>query len=298
MEKTISEGGIRRILTPDGKMFVEGAKWKLIPSDLYHRFLSLNWPCFFLVYSGAFLSINVVFAVAYAVLPGNQFDGMRPESGVAWVLECFFFSVQTFATIGYGHVAPVGIFANLLVTLEAFLGLSSAAIMTGLVFARFARPQARVLFSKNALISSDDGRPCLVFRLANERLNQVVDAHINVAIVLTQTRADGTEFRRLFDMALRRDRSPVFVNTWSVFHYIDDKSVFAGHTPETLMKLRPQIIVSFTGIDETLSQTVHSRNLYLSDSILWNRRFVDILQFRADGHTVLNLKHFHDTLPL
>jgi inward rectifier potassium channel len=263
--------------------------------DLYHFLISLTWPRFLLLLSAGFFLTNLAFGTAYYLLPLSEFDGLAQGGSVPLFFQSFFFSVQTFATIGYGKVSPVGMFSNLIVTFEAFVGLVSVAVGTGLVFARFARPRARVLFSRNILFTKHDGQQCLMFRISNERRNQIVDASVGISFILNGVTQEGESFRKIHDLLLRRKRSPVFALTWSVFHDITESSPLFGMHHKEMEKRSAMFAVSLSGIDETLSQTIHARHTYCPEAFVWNRKFVDILFPGDNGDAIIDIGKFHDT---
>ncbi len=261
-------------------------------SDFYHTLMQASWPVTFGFILAALVVVNVLYALVYMVL-GNGVEGVRAGN----FEDCFFFSVQTLATIGYGKMVPVTRAAHLVVTLEAFTGVIVTAVTTGILFAKFSRPTARVLFSKVAVITSYDGKPTLMFRIANERANRIVQASVRVSILRFITTSEGHQLRRLVDLKLHRSDSAMFAITWSVFHTIDEASPLFGATPESLAKERFALVVTLVGLDETLAQTVHARNSWDHEQILFDRRFVDVLSENEDGSRTMDLTKFHDTVP-
>ncbi len=260
--------------------------------DLYHLLLTASWRRLAVLTFGLYLGTNLLFAVAYANLPGG-IENARPGS----LVDAFFFSVQTMATIGYGKLVPHTIAANALVTVEALLGLLGLAFVTGLLFAKFSRPTARVLFSQRAVIGQRDGKLTFMFRIANERGNQIVDAQLRVGYAVAETTLEGDTLRRFYDIPLLRDRNAIFVLSWTAVHVIDATSPLYAQTPETLKQKAVEIIVSITGVDETFSQMVHARYSYTPDEIDWNARYVDIISVGQDGERLIDYGKFHQTEP-
>ncbi|MBD2772996.1 ion channel [Iningainema tapete] len=261
--------------------------------DLYHLLLTLSWPKFLaLVCSGYFIT-NALFALAY-IAAGDGIANARPGN----FLDAFFFSVQTMATIGYGAMYPKTAYANALVTAEALLGLLGVAMATGLMFARFSIPRARVLFSRVAVITPYNGMPTLMFRVGNERENWILEAQLNVTLVRSEITLEKEAMRRFFDLQLVRKHSPLFALTWTVMHTIDESSPLYGLTPEMMLEDNMEIVVTFTGLDETVSQTIHARHSYISEEIFLNMRFVDILSRTKDGRRCIDFSRFHDIMPL
>jgi inward rectifier potassium channel len=257
--------------------------------DLYHLLLVLSWPQFLLAIFGLYIVSNILFAFLY-LAGGDCIANARPGS----FPDAFFFSVQTMATIGYGGMSPQTSYANAIVTIEALIGLLGVAMVTGLAFARFSLPSARLLFSKVAVIAPHNGIPTLMFRTANQRRNFVLEAEIRVTLVRNETTTEGQFMRRFYDLELVRSRTPIFALSWMVMHPITEKSLLYGVTPDSLVADEMEIIVTLTGIDETVSQTIHSRYSYTSQEILWNAHFVDIISKQTDGRRVIDYTRFHD----
>jgi inward rectifier potassium channel len=257
--------------------------------DLYHRLLTSSWPALLLMIVGLFVVTNSLFALGYLL------DGGVAHARPGSFADAFFFSVQTMATIGYGTMAPDSTLANLLVCVEAFSGLLALAIVTGLVFSRFSRPTARVRFSRVAVISRRDGVPSLMFRMANERANRIVEAQAHVVLARQETTAEGESVRRFHDLALARGRNALFSLSWTVIHPITAQSPLFSETPESLNAARAQIVASLTGLDESFLQTVHARYVWDAEEIAWNARFVDILQETPDG-VMIDYSRFDDVV--
>jgi len=261
--------------------------------DLYARFLTLSPLAFLAVFAGAYLLINVLFALLYLADPGGI-----GNARLGSFADAFFFSVQTMATIGYGNMFPKSVFANLVVTVETIVGLLTFAVTTGLIFARFSRPSARVLFSDIAVIHPFEGTPALMFRMANARRNVILQAEVRVTLLRREVTAEGVEIQRQRDLKLVRQQSSFFGLTWTVIHQIDKTSPLHGTTPEALRAAETVVAVLLAGTDETLNQTVHARFAYSADKILWNHRLVDVITRAPDGRRIIDLTHFHDAHPI
>ena len=262
--------------------------------DLYHLLLEISWPKFFGLISLMYFAINILFAFAYLV-EGYGIENAEPGS----FGDAFFFSVQTMATIGYGAMYPRTPYTHFLVAIEVLIGLLAVAMATSLMFARFSRPTARVLFSRIAVICPYNGVPTLMFRVANQRRNWIVEAQLRVSILLpAEVTPEGHSIRRLCDLKLVRSENPLLSLTWVVMHTINPDSPLYGETADSLSSWDSQIIVTMTGLDETVSQTIHTRHVYKAEDILWNARFVDVLSIAPDGRNYIDYSHFHDALPL
>jgi inward rectifier potassium channel len=261
-------------------------------SDVYHVLLTSRWWQLLLMLACAYVAANALFALAYLAL-GDAIEHARPGS----FADAFFFSVQTMATVGYGNFWPRTPAANVLATVEMIAGGMGLALMTGLVFSKFARPTARVLFSEVAVVRTWEGVPSLVFRMANARSSQIVEAHISVMLLRTERTREGDEARRIHDLRLLRSHSALFALTWSAIHPIDAGSPLAGQDPASLAASDAVVVVSFSGWDENLASTVHARHTYPADRILFGRRLVDVLGTGPGGERVIDYTRFHETEP-
>jgi len=261
--------------------------------DLYHRILTVGWLTFLAVSLAFYLLINTLFALLYLLQPGSINNA--PAGGF---IDAFFFSVETIATIGYGVMSPATIYANLVMTVESATGLLLVALTTGLVFARFSRPTARVLFSRVAVVGPHNGKRTLTVRIANQRQNQMLAAQVSMTLVRDERTSEGELRRRFYDLKLLRDSSPVFALSFSVMHEIEEDSPLRGGGPEVLAEFNAELLVTASGIDETLVQRVNARTSYLPSEILWDHRFVDIMGWTEDGRRAIDYSRFHDTVSL
>jgi len=258
--------------------------------DFYHQLMTSSWPRLLLEVIAAFIVVNGLFAVGYLIVGG--IDHAHPGS----FDDAFFFSVQTMATIGYGTMAPASLLANLLTSAEALTGLLALAVVTGLVFSKFSRPTARVRFTRNAVISVRDGVPSLMFRMANVRANEIVDAQVHVVLARQENTLEGEQVRRFYDLDLTRYRNAIFDYTWTAVHPIDLKSPLYGATAESLSAAEGFIVVSLTGIDETFSQTVYARYYYDAEDIIWGSRLADITKRTPEGEVLLDFTRYDEVV--
>lgn len=208
-------------------------------------------------------AINALFALLYMV-GGDCIAKARSGS----FLDAFFFSVETLASIGYGFMYPKTDYANAIVTIEAMVSLVGIAVLTGLAFARFSRPTARVMFSCVAVVAPQDGVPALFFRTANQRRNQILEAQLRVYLMRDEVRTDGQFIRRIHDLPLQRDQSPGFMLSWLATHLIDGSSPLYGITPELLVEANATIVVALSGVDETVAQVVRARHTYAASDVI------------------------------
>ena len=262
--------------------------WK---GDIYATLLNAGWHWMLGMLCVVYLLINLVFAGAYYLDTGGIHNA-HPDS----FLDVFFFSVQTLATIGYGGMSPNGIIANLLVTIEAMVGFAYYGLVTGLMFAKFSRPTARILFSDMAVITTHNGHPHFMVRLANERHNGVVSAQAKLSLMRDEVTSEGQRMRRIHDLSLVRSEIPVLRLTWTIMHRIDETSPLYGATSEQLRSNQSEIIVSLMGLDETFSQTIHARHSYVADEIACNAHFEDVLTRHPNNTIEVRYDKFHTVI--
>ena len=282
--RVIPRDGPRRVITRGQR--------RDLGRDLYANLISTSWPKLALLVVAIYLAVNTAFALTYLAL-GDSIAHARPGS----FQDAFFFSVQTMATIGFGRLYPVGIAANIVVTVEALVGFSFLATSAGLFFAKFSRPTARVLFSRVAVIGPFDGAPHFMFRVANERGNGIVDVGMQAMILHTERQPDGSRRRLFRELKLVMPRVPFLQLNWTGMHLIDEQSPLWGETRESLAESEAEIIVMLTGLEESFSQSVHARYSYIAEEIHFGMAFEDILMLRDDNQLEVSYDRFHDVKP-
>jgi inward rectifier potassium channel len=277
----VSRESHQRLLNRDGTFNVERRGLGFLNTlSLYHVLLTMPWLQFFLLGIGGYLLANAIFAFAYLACGRNSLITTAPGMEQHPFLRAFFFSVETISTIGYGNVVPVGIAANVVVTIEALAGLMGFAIATGLLFARFSRPTANVVFSSHAVIAPYQSINALEFRVANARSNELIEVTAKV-IISRFEQVDGVHTRRYYPLTLERDGVVFLPLTWTVVHPIDEQSPLHGETPESLRKANAEVLVLLKAFDETFSTIVQTRTSYTSDDVVWGARFANA--FMADA---------------
>ncbi|AFY77824.1 Inward rectifier potassium channel [Pleurocapsa sp. PCC 7327] len=285
---------VAKIQIQDGRFqIVSLGAWYSYWRDPYHMMLTISWWGFIAIVAIAYIALNALFALLY-LAGGDCLEGARPGS----FEDTFFFSVHTLASIGYGVIAPKTTYANIIVTLSAITSLLTIAVVTGLAFARFSLPTARVLFSRVAVIAPYDGVPTLMFRAANQRRNLILEAQLQVYLMRDEISSEGQFMRRIYDLKLLRHQSPSFALTWAAMHPIDENSPLYGATPDSLFDNQTTLVISLSGIDETVAQAIHARHIYAAQDILWNNRFVDVLRDSPNGDRYIDYNHFHDIVPI
>ena len=259
-----------------------------------HLMLAVPWPIFFGLIAATYLLLNLMFSLLYRIDP----HGIAGVAGATTSFsEAFFFSVQTLGSIGYGALHPASLFTNLVVTAESLVGLIVIALMTGMAFSRFSRSTARILFSEAVTVHDYNGVPTLMFRVANERRKSILEARIEAYLAIDERTIEGHRMRRLHPLKLNRDRSPLFLLTWTVMHPIDEHSPLHGHTSGDLAASGAEIVVSFSGIDETLERPIHAHHSYPIAQVLFGQGFVDMMQDESGEGQSFDFTNFNCTYP-
>jgi inward rectifier potassium channel len=277
----VSRESHQRLLNRDGSFNVERRGLGFRASlNLYHLLLTMPWGRFFLLGIVCYLLANAIFACAYLVCGPGALAATGPGMEQHPFLRAFFFSVETISTIGYGNIVPVGLAANTVVTMEAITGLMGIAIATGLLFARFSRPMANVIFSSHAVVAPYQDISALEFRVANARSNELIEVSAKV-IVSRFEHVDGLRTRRYYPLTLERDGVVFLPLTWTVVHPIDEKSPLHGETVESMRKAGTEILVLLKAFDETFSSIVQTRTSYVADDVVWGARFANAFMAEA-----------------
>ncbi|MBP0588739.1 Inward rectifier potassium channel [Paraburkholderia sp. LEh10] len=260
--------------------------------DLYHRALTITWPVFFISLAILFLLLNSIFASLYE-LGGASIANQNPKGFAG----AFFFSVETLATVGYGDMHPQTFYAHFVATLEIFVGMSGIALATGLIFARFSRPRAKIMFSRYAIVRPIDGRTTLMVRTANARQNVIVEARARLRLMRVERSSEGYVLRKIYDLALVRDQQPMFFLGWNLMHVIDEASPLYGQTQESLAEHDASLLITIEGSDENTTQTMQARYSWPSEDIRWQHRFVDLIR-EENGVSHIDYSHFDEVVPL
>ena len=266
----------QRFLNVDGSFNVQRTGLSFFTSiNAYHTLLSMSWAKFLGLLLLLYFLSNVLFGVLYSTLGAEALVDTSSTPTDTLFIRGFFFSVQTFATIGYGTIHPVGIVPNLLVTVESYYSLIANALITGVVFARFARPVAKVVFSDVAVVAPYRDITGLMFRIVNGRNNQLIEIQAKVLFARFVTE-DGRRVRRFDILELERRSVVFFPLTWTVVHPIDERSPLYRLTESDLHAGDAEILILLAATDETFAQTVHARSSYKPEQIVFGHKFVSI----------------------
>jgi inward rectifier potassium channel len=265
--------------------------------DAFHALLTMSWKTFFGLSFAFFLGINALFAIGFALCGPDALLGV-PEQGFPDRLPgAFFFSVETFTTVGYGNIAPQNLAADVLMTVDAFVGLLATALVTGLFFARFSRPVAAIAFSSRAVIAPYRGGNALMFRMVNQRRSELSSLEARVVLALAEERA-GIRARRFHNLRLERPTVAFFPLAWTVVHPIDDESPLRDLGGEELEDREAELLVLITAIDDKLSQTTQARTSYSADEIVCNARFADMFEATGGGPLAIDVGRLDEIEPL
>lgn len=258
--------------------------------DVYHRLLRMPWLRFFRWTVLIYFSINIAFALLYSVFPGCIANIAAHD-----YFSYFAFSVQTFSTVGYGYFYPITIWAHMLVTLETATGLFTTALLTGLVFAKFARPGARIAFSESIVKTTYNGQSVLTLRLGNMRTNQVYEGQARMTLLRDEVSQEGEKLRRLTDLKLVRDSTPLFALSWTLYHAVDETSPFYGMSIDDIRAKNWDVFITFIGIDQDTNQTVVSHSTYSAEKhIVEAKKFADMIVQHPDGLRVIDFARLND----
>jgi inward rectifier potassium channel len=260
--------------------------------DAFHNSMKVSWPVFFGGFLLYFLTMNTIFAVLYW-LGGDCIANARPGSFV----DLFFFSIETLATVGYGDMHPQNIYGHSIATLEIFVGMSTLAVFTGLIFARFSRPRARVIFADVMAQAHHAGKPSLMARFANARRSSVNEARAEMWLLYNDATVEGANFRRYKPLALQQARNPIFAFTWTLFHVLDAKSPLFGLEPAELEAMDAYFIVIFDGLDDISGQNMNMRKGYSWRDIRFGEAFSDILVQHDDSQPQIDYRQLSVTRP-
>lgn len=284
-----STDGASRVINHDGTFNVRKVGAAFNASDIYQWLIGMRWWPFLALILSSYVLLVLVFAAIYLLIGVEHLNGVTPVGLPHDLWPAVFFSSQTFTTVGYGAIAPSGVATSLLASFEAFIGLLCSALFTGLLYGRFARPSAHFRFSEKAIIAPYEGGTALMFRMANERPNLVVNMHANVLLVLLEDNGNGGRVRQYYELNLETDRIHFFPLNWTVVHPIDEKSPLSAMQPEEMARLQAEIMIQVRGYDETFAQEVSARFSYRWSEFDWGVKFKQAYHVDEDGGVVFDL---------
>jgi inward rectifier potassium channel len=279
------ENQSKRIINKDGTF---NMRRKGIPFreyfNFYHYLVSVSWPKFLLIIFFGYIILNLVFAGIYYAIGVEHLLGIIGQTPFEKFSEAFFFSAQSFTTVGYGRISPEGFITSTLASFEALIGLLALALATGLFYGRFSRPVAKILSSKNALIAPFKDITGFMFRVANKQKSQMVEVEVRVMYSIMEE-----DVRKFYSLILEYHKIVFFPSIWTVNHPIDEDSPLFGKSKDDLLEGKAEFLVLIKGFDDTFSTNVHSRLSYTADELIWNAKFTNIFGIDDDGNGTVSL---------
>jgi inward rectifier potassium channel len=266
-------------------------------ANSYHTLITMSWTKFWLVVLSSYLIVNIIFAFIYTSIGPHSLEGTSGNTRFDHFMDAFFFSAQTMSTVGYGHISPRGMTTNSVAALESMMGLLAFALATGLLYGRFSRPSAQIIYSKNILVAPymDTGRG-VMFRLANLRRNMLIDLEVEIIFSYNET-VDGKTVRRFYPLEVERRKVSVLTLNWTIVHPLDENSPLIDMTKDDLIKSEAGFAILLRAFDDTFSQTVHSRTQYQAHEIIWGAKFKPVFDRDETGRIVLDISKISDHMP-
>lgn len=266
----------------------------------YQDMVEMSWNRFFRLFITYFILVNALFALIITAIGVECLSGMKHGNWLESFGEAFFFSIQTFTTVGYGSISPSCVSTNLVASVIALIGLMSAALATGVLFARFSKPKSQLIFSTNAIITPYRDGTSFQFRIANGRNSRLINLDAKLTMSWVETRPDGSKQRRFSRLNLERDKVVMLPLNWNIVHPIDEESPLFGKTPEDVREMNVEMIVLIEAFDETYSQTIFANGSYCDEEFLWNVKWKPM--YHPDpggsGKTVLDMAAIDEVITI
>jgi inward rectifier potassium channel len=299
-DKTVTDTATRRpprrpraqLRDAAGRRIIAEGLERNVWSDLYFNAMTVSWPRFVATLAVAFVALNFVFAAVYYL--GEAPIANAREGSLA---DLFFFSVETTSTVGYGDMHPQTIYGHVVATAENFTGLLLLAVMTGLVFARFSRPRARIIFAKYPVVTKHNGMTTLIFRMANARSNFITEATAKLWVLRPTVTEEGKRLIGFEQMRLLRSENPTFALSWTLFHPLDEQSPLIGQDEDTLAASQMNFVVSVVGFDEASGQVVRARDVFAAQDVRFGHEYVDFVWIDEQGMRHIDYAKIEATRP-
>jgi inward rectifier potassium channel len=292
MKKKLKKRRHNRVSVQAGQVeFVKVNVGAWQPRDVYQWLLALRWPQFAALVATVYIALNLLFATLYSL----DRESIAGSTGGSWFFDCFFFSVQTLATVGYGHMYPQTLYGHVISTIEIMSGIFLLAVVTGLIFVRFSRPVARIAFSRCLVIAPLNGEPTLMVRVGNQHQHSIVDTEFRVMFMRDEPLVEGGDFRYFYTLKLHFDKLIIFPAALTLRHVIDKNSPLYGATLESLQESRALFAVSVSGIDPVIAAPVQAQQDYSWRDVRFGERFVEIYTQSGKGQLTVDYGRLHDT---
>jgi inward rectifier potassium channel len=291
-------GPLLRAINKDGSFNIRRRGLHNLAGSLYTHLVNMSWPRFLGLVALAYLVVNIIFASLYTILGPGSLRAAERDMGLGTFGQAFFFSVHTVTTVGYGDLYPLGLAANIVAAVEAAMGLMGFALATGLLFARFSRPNAQFIFSDRMVVAPYGEGHSLQFRIANRRSNVLTDVQADMMLMTVEQDAAGKLRRNFAELKLERKKIFFLALTWTVVHPMDESSPLSGKSAADLERLQAEVLILVRGYDDSFTQVVNTRYSYRWEEIEWSARFATAFEVATEGHLVLDLDRISATSPI
>jgi inward rectifier potassium channel len=278
--KTLTDSG--RMMNPNGVFNVERERFGYWDNTYFHLMMMPGWQFFVLALSG-FILLNFAFSIIYCLIGIEHLHGTTPGNLMHQLTQAYFFSSQTLTTVGYGHISPDGLPANVIASFESFLGLLTFALISGLLYGRFSRPVARIAFSEKILVAPYRSGQGLMFRMVNAARSELIETEVQVILTVNQREENGNISRRFFALPLEIAKVSFFSLSWTIVHEINEKSPIYGFSHQDLIDAMAEFLILVKGTDEANQQMVHVRHSYTGEEMAWNARFLPVIGRNKKG---------------
>ena len=286
---------VRRIINADGSYNVVRKGTRTGIKDIFKYLVEISWGKFFLILFSSYILLNLVFTCIYLAFGFENIAGINPEEGPVF-FQAFFFSIQTFTTVGYGTLAPLGVGTQSVAAVEAFVGFLSFSLATGLLYGRFSRPQARMLFADHLVYSKYENGYSLKFKLTNHRDVVLQDVEAKVIAMFNEINEQGEFTRRYYQLPLTLPRVEIMALTWTLVHKIDEESPLWNKSQEDIIQQQPEFLVLVNGFDEVYSERTRARKSYIANDIIWNKNFETIFHSKPDGTVHMDVRDINKVI--
>ncbi len=277
-----------RLINRDGTFNVDKKGAGLRTFSIYYWVIYMSWFRFFLFVFLAYILLNLFFASIYYFMGADQISDNMSETNYGAFFHCFYFSTQTLTTVGFGRLNPVGHMASIVASFEALVGLLSFALATGILYGRFSKAKARILFSDNILVAPYRGIKGLKFRIVNLRRNHLIE--MQARVMYSYLEKEGEEIKRRYkQLDLELDYINMFPLPWTIVHPIDESSPLYSKGIIDFGREQAEFIVILKGYDDTFSQYVHQTFSYKNDEIVCDSEFEPMFDASSSGKTVVHL---------
>ncbi len=292
-----SELGFGRKVMTDGRMMNADGSFNVkretmgIWDNTYHQLIIMPWAMFFLLVFGCFVVLNAIFATIYCLIGIEHLGGVLPGNVFQNFANSYFFSSQTLTTVGYGHISPQGLVTSIIASIESFAGLLAFALISGLLYGRFSRPRAKIVFSEHMLVAPYGSGQAMMFRMGHASKSELIETEVQVLIAINQRDEAGSVSRNYYPMPLEINKISFFSLSWTLVHPLDERSPVFGFSEQDLAEANAEVMVLVKAVEDTNQQMVHARRSYTTDEIVWNARFGPVISRNRKGQPQVLLQH-------